>query len=328
MIPTKKASILYILNILKDYSDINHLLKQKEIADKVYQIYGLEIERKTIASTLTLLSDLDYDIYKGPNGGYCLLERTFNESEIQFLIDAIYSSKIIEGNYAKNLTKKLSEFLSVYQRKNYSYLYKSTEISRTSNIEFFYNIEIINEAIDKNKKISFNYLSYDKNGNLIERKDGYRYTVSPYYMINNFGKYYLLCSISKFDNHSIYRIDYMKDIELVDADIKSINEVPTLNKNFKISSYINDHVYMFGGEIITATIEINEEWAITYIKDWYGNNANIYTKDGTLYASIKTDDRAFYYWMLQYGEYFTLLSPTCIADRLKNTYTENLKKYH
>lgn len=47
----------------------------------------------------------------------------------------------------------------------------------------------------------------------------------------------------------------MKNIELIDENIKSIYDVSTLNKNFRITSYINVHVYMFGGDINTATLQ-------------------------------------------------------------------------
>ena len=36
---SKKLSILYILEILRDYSDENHLLTQAEIARKLFNIY-------------------------------------------------------------------------------------------------------------------------------------------------------------------------------------------------------------------------------------------------------------------------------------------------
>ena len=148
----KKMAMFYILEILKKYSDRNHMLKQVDIIKKLHDIYMIDIERKTIASTLEILSELGYDIYRG-TGGYCLDEREFDETEIKFLIDAIYSSKIISGEQAKDLSKKIYSTLSKYEQKDYSYIHKSTEITRTTNKEFFYNIDIITEAIKTNKKI-------------------------------------------------------------------------------------------------------------------------------------------------------------------------------
>ena len=48
----KKLSILYTLQILKDYSDEKHLLSQNEIAKKIYNLYGMECERKSIGTNI------------------------------------------------------------------------------------------------------------------------------------------------------------------------------------------------------------------------------------------------------------------------------------
>ena len=196
---------------------------------------------------------------------------------------------------AKELASKVCKSLSKTDKNDYSYIHKSTEITRTNNKEFFFNIDIISEAIKNNKKIKFNYLSYNNKGKLIERLDGYRYTVSPYYLINNFGKYYLICNLDKYDEHTIFRLDFISNIELLDEDIKKISNVKSLGSDFNITKYINDHVYMFGGNVITAKVLIKKDYAITYIYDWFGKNATLHSVDDKLYAYIKTDDKAFLY---------------------------------
>ena len=322
----KKMAMFYILDILKEYSDKNHLLKQKDIIDKLHSIYMVDIERKTIASTLDLLAEYGYDIYKGP-GGVCLDERDFDETQIKFLIDAIYSSKAITGEQAKEISEKLYSSLSKYQRKDYSYIHKSTEITRTSNKEFFYNIDIISEAIKTNKKITFKYLTYDKKGNLVEGKDGYTYKVSPYYLVNNFGKYYLLGSLNHHDNHTNFRLDYISNIELTDEDLVPMDNISTMGNYFNINKHINEHVYMFGGKIINAKIIVKEDWAVRYVYDWFGRNASLQTIDGKLYATIRTDDRAFIYWALQYTQLFTVIEPLDVRNKIIDTLNNSLESY-
>ncbi len=323
----KKMAIFYILEILKEYSDRNHLLKQKDIIDKLHNIYMIDIERKTIASTLDILSELGYDIYKGP-GGVCLDEREFDETEIKFLIDAIYSSKIISGEQAKDISKKLYSFLSRYEQKDYSYIHKSTEITRTTNKEFFFNIDIISEAIRSNKKITFNYLTYDNKGKLIERGNKHLYKVSPYYLINNFGKYYLICNSNHYKDHSNYRVDYMCNIKLTDENIDPIDNIVSLGKNFNINKHINEHIYMFGGNVITTKIKIINDWAVTYIYDWFGKNASLTNENNELFAYIKSDDRAFYFWLLQYQEHFKVIEPKYMVDKIKDTLNKSIELYN
>ena len=325
----KKASIFYILNILKEYSDEYHPLTQKEIIEKLKQIYMIDIERKTISSSIDLLISLDYDIIKTTNGCY-LNEREFDETEIKFLIDAIYSSKSITASQAKELATKLYSSLSKYQKKDYTYIYKSTEITRTNNKNFFYNIDLITEAIKSKKKITFNYIYYDINGAIKMRKNGYKYIVSPYYLINNFGKYYLVASNNNYNNHVIYRLDYLTNIEIINQAIKPIEEIESLGNNFNINKYINEHIYLFGGDVITAKILIKpnkERNGIIYIYDWFGSNARIITEDNKSYAIIKTDEDALFYWLLQYIEFFEIIEPFSLKNKIIKTLTETLEVY-
>lgn len=48
MIQNKKSSILLILKVLEEYTDENHYLTQKEIVEKVNQLYDIEIEKKVL----------------------------------------------------------------------------------------------------------------------------------------------------------------------------------------------------------------------------------------------------------------------------------------
>lgn len=217
MIQNKKSSILLVLKVLEEYTDDNHYLTQPQIAAKISQLYGIDLERKAIGSSLQLLEELDYDIAKGPKGGFALLSRTFDPSEASFLIDAILSSKSINGNEAKRMAEEVSSCFSKYQRKDYSYIHKSNEINRSTNKTALYNVSIINEAISKGKRVGFQYLTYDKTGNEIYRNDGFEYIVSPYYLINNYGRYYLLCNYrEKYRPLQLFRIDKMANIAIKD----------------------------------------------------------------------------------------------------------------
>ena len=122
----KKMAILCILNVLKEYSDEQHPLTQSEIIKKIENIYGLELERKSIGSNIDSLIDFGVDIVKTNNGCY-LAGREFEPSEVSFLIDAVFSSKSIDSKNSQELSSKISKFLSKYQRKKYKYLIKSDE---------------------------------------------------------------------------------------------------------------------------------------------------------------------------------------------------------
>ena len=83
----KKLYILYILNVLKKYSDYEHRLTQKDIISHIRSDYGVECERKAIARNIGDLIDFGYDIEQ--DGGYYLAQREFEDSELRLLIDSV-----------------------------------------------------------------------------------------------------------------------------------------------------------------------------------------------------------------------------------------------
>ncbi len=318
MIECKKISIMLILKILQEYTDDNHYLTYNQIIDKIYSRYNISLERKSIANSITLLQELDYDIEKGPNGGVKLITRDLEKSEVTFLIDAIFSSKSIPASQAKDLAKKISNSLSVYDRKNYDYLHKTSEINRTSNKGIFYSVDLIQEAIEKGKRISFQYMTFDNKGKIIPRMNGYKYCVSPYYLINNFGRYYLLCNYrSKYAAIQVFRLDYMENIEVLeDKDIKPLKSLGSEYNDFSLSKYLNEHVYLFGGDTIEAKILIKTPNAIAYIYDWFGDKVKIKNENNITSATIISNETALLYWLLQYGEHFKVIEPETLKNKL------------
>ena len=58
----KKIIILYILKILRDYTDGDHPMTQAQIAEKLKSEYGLEVNRATVKRNITDLIDAEYAI--------------------------------------------------------------------------------------------------------------------------------------------------------------------------------------------------------------------------------------------------------------------------
>ena len=328
MLENKKSSILLILKTLEEYSDEDHFLTQQDIIDRIESNYGIALERKSVAYSISLLQELDYDIEKGPRGGYALFSRLFDPSEVRFISDALFSSRAIPGKEASDLSRKAQSVLSKYQRANYNYIHKSSTLSRTKSKEVFYAIDTVHEGIKRGKRISFLYKDYDEHGNPTLRKDGYRYIVSPYYLVSNNGFYYLICNYrEKYRPINLFRIDLLTDLHIEEEwPIKPLSTIKGMEK-FDIADYINDHIYMLGGDSIEATLRIDKPNGIQYLKDWFGKKARLYEKDGTLYAKIKCNENSLFYWILQYGEEFTLMEPSQMTARIKEYLKRQFDKY-
>jgi predicted DNA-binding transcriptional regulator YafY len=323
----KKLLALYILKTLEKCSDENNVLTQAQLIEKINQNYGIEFERKAISRNIDSLIDFGYDIVKNKKSGVYLDSRRFEEGEIAFLVDAIFSSKSIPSCYAKDLITKIMQDVSVYNTKKYKYVHKADEISRTDNKQLFLNIDMINQAIEENKKISYQYNEYDINKNLVPKKDGEEYIVNPYFMVNSRGKYYLVANYYKYDDISHYKLELITNIKIIDAFIKPIKQVVELKDGVDISKYINEHIYMFNGETCSITLKLANKGIINDLIEWFGKDVSIRERDGSLYASFKTNKQSFIYWALQYGEYIEIIEPKELRQELKQILKNLLDKY-
>ena len=313
---TPKALPLCLLDVLLTNSDKDHPLRQQEIIDALKSEYGLSIERKAIGANLKLLEDLGFEIQKTKEGVY-LNNPVFDVSEIRYLIDAVFSSKNIKSAQCKDLSERLAGFCSKYQRKNYSYLVNSNSLTRrNTKVDFFYNVEVINEAIAQEKMISFKYRCYGYDGSEKVRGkygDGQVFRVSPYYLISNNSRYYLL-GYYKYGNLSAYRVDHMVSLKILDEPRKPVREVVP---DFNLASYLNERIYLFGGEPVTAKLLLHNEGAVDSLRDWFGDAVSFFEEEGKHYARVRSVQKALSYWALQYGEEVTVVEPASLVDDVK-----------
>lgn len=313
----KKLYIMYILKTLKEYSDENHPLRQIDIISKINSSYGVTLDRKTIARTIDSLLDMGIEIIKLDGGGCYLADRELEPSEITYLIDAIFSSKSISSKQALRLSQKLSKMLSVYKRKKYNYMYKTEEVNRTNNKQLFFTIDQISEAIENNKQISFNYNRYYYDAEQQAKQKDKEYIINPYFMVNNQGKYYLVCNYDYFDDIASYRIEQIQNVKILDTPIKPITQVNGCENGIDKAKYINENIYMFNNQTINAKIKILKEYSLNYVLEWFGKDINIYKHGDGIFADIKVNEQALIYWCLQYGESVELVQPSATRKKLK-----------
>lgn len=310
---TNRAVSICLLEIFKEYSDDNHILQMNEIIKKLKNIYGISPDRRTIYSSVELLKQLGYDIsvYEENGIGYYLRERDFEQSEIVLLCDAVYSFPFITEHQTSELTNKLNKQLSLYKRKRYRHLKVVRADKKTGNKQVFYNIEILDRAIEQEKQVSFSYLQYGYDKKLRPRRNE-PYTVNTYGMVYMNENYYLVCSLVSFPKISLYRIDRIKDIEILD----SIN-----NKSDDIMEDVERAIYAFAGapEYITmkcSNIVLND------VIDKFGNNIKISDYDDKGFTvSLYASPHGVKFWALQYLPYVEIQTP----EWLRNDIIESIK---
>ena len=325
MVNEKKAALLYILDVLKEYTDNTHCLTYSAILDKLKSV-GIDLDRKTVANAIDVLTDKGYDIRKNGNHGVCLASRNFEDGELLFLIDAIYSSRSIPSKYANELIKKLTSDFSIYSKKRFNHLEKFDDSVRANNKELFLTIETLNEAIEQGKQVEFQYVAYNLNKEQVLRDNGKKFLINPYYMVNNLGKYYLICNYDKYDSIAIYKIEQIANIKISKTPVKPLNSLPG-NENFSIKDYIKENIYMTTGNSVLTTIRLDDENRVNDVISWFGNQILITKKESGIYATMKVNETSLIYWAMQYGEYAEVVYPTETREKIQQFLINMMKKY-
>ena len=185
----KKLALLRIWQILLKHSDYDHPLTQEEIIKYLENDYGIEMERKAVGKNIADLRDAGIDIGSRRAGSY-IDSREFEDSELKLLIDGVLQSKHITARHSKDLIEKLCGLSNKYFRSHVKNVYSVNDWSKTDNYDLFYNVELIDEAIDRARRITFDYNKYRANKTL---KKTSTQTVSPYQLILHNQRYYLMC---------------------------------------------------------------------------------------------------------------------------------------
>lgn len=324
-----------ILDILKKYTDMNHRFTQAEIMDILKKEYGMRVDRKTVKRNLMNLLDMDCGVdctevprtgKEGNDTSICTdwyIQREFTDSELRLLIDSVLFSKSIPYRQGKNLIEKLKSLSNIYFDEKIRHICRLPD-NQPENKEMFYTIDILNEAINHNKKVGFTYNVYGTDKKLHAKREE-AYVVNPYQMAVNNGRYYLVCNYDKYDNLSNYRIDRITNIKILDEKRKPIKN--TAEGEFTLPQHMTEHIYMFSGESIRAKFK-TQNYIVDQLIDWFGTGIDIKPiNDMECIVSVRVNKRAFFCWALQYGMHIEVIEPSEMRNQLAEAARGILKKY-
>jgi len=247
-----KTRILLILDLLKNKTDDEHVVKASELIECI-QNEGLKCDRKTLYDDIKSLNDAGFDIIHEPGGGYKLVSREFEDAELRLLADAVYSSKFISAGKTKILTGKLKEQTSTYMASTMIRNIYSSD-SKTPNEDVLYNVDTLSRAIQNDKKVEFEYLVWGADKKLIT-KGAKKRVLSPWSLIWQDQNYYLLAYDSDAGKMKHFRVDKMRHVLETDGGRDGEKDYQKLD----ISSYVEETFSMYGGKQETVILDFPEE---------------------------------------------------------------------
>ena len=310
----KKVLNMMILEVLEQYTDSDHRLTQQKIVELLEKNYGVPCTRQTVKNNLMLLKNMGYDISMW--GGIFLKSRLFDNAELRMLIDSVLFSRTLSGEEAERLIKKLTGLGNKYFHAKVKHVCHLPKLIHSDNKQVLLNLDVLNDAIEQERKVRFTYNSYGKDFQLHPRRKD-PYIVNPYQMVANQGRYYLLCSYDTSNRLSHYRLDYMTKLEMLDAKVEPMDQMEDFVQGYSLPKHMEEHIYMFSGPSVQVKMRVSEHM-IGALIDWFGKKFRIVQEEADkLIVSVACNKHAMRYWALQYGEYAEILEPESLRDEIR-----------
>jgi predicted DNA-binding transcriptional regulator YafY len=200
-------------------------------------------------------------------------------------------------------------------------------LEHTDNKQFFYNIELLDEAIENGNQVMFIYNKYGENKKLCPRKSQ-KTLFNPYQMVASNGRYYVIGNVDKYDGASYYRLDKISDIKIVrNSKVKPMKKVEGLEKGLNLPKHMAEHIYMFSGKSEKVFFKVDKS-RLDDIVDWFGTDFKIRKKlEDEYIISVDVNTNAMYYWALQYGDYVEILKPESLRNKMLESVSAMQNKY-
>lgn len=324
----QKLKLPYLMDIMLKKTDEEHGLTLPQIREELEK-RGVTCERKSLYTDFADMTDhLGIEVQKeqvGRETYYRVVEREFELAEVKLLVDSIQASKFITEKKSNALIAKVKGLVSERQARQLQRQVYVHDRIKTENEEIFYNTDYLHTAIAENKKICFKYYNWDTNKKLVARNDGASYIVSPWALTWDDGNYYLVAFSDHYKQIRHYRVDKMKQIEIIEEarDGKEAFE----SKN--IASYSSKNFSMYGGVETKVTMEFANELVGIFI-DRFGKDISIFPGKDENHSKIMVDlvvSRPFFAWIFSINGDVKVTGPSEVVEEMKAAAKDFLKKY-
>lgn len=314
-----KLRPLYLGKILYERTDEDHYLSTNELIQILQGEYGISSHRQTIATEIELLKDFGMDIkcVRERQNKYHLVSREFDLAELKLIIDAVDACKFISGRESRKLSAKLEGLAGGCHADELKRNGNAEGRVRTTNEKTCLIIDAVNTAINTKKKVAFKYFTYDANKKKILKHHGAPYVVSPYELIWDGDRYYILGWSDRHDEMRTFRVDRIPETPEILTE-----KAAKKPAGFSGDRFVGANYRMFAGEVKEVTLICDNDTMDSMV-DRFGEKVfteSVDKKHFRLKAEL-ADSHVFYAWVFGFGGKVKIEAP----NDMKTTYFKMLK---
>jgi len=322
----QKLKLYRLAQIMLTKTDIDHYITMPEILAELEK-FDISAERKSIYTDLKALEDMGIEIEGEQRGKlfyYHVISREFELAELKLLVDSIQASKFITARKSKELIKKLENYCSEHEAKQLQRQLYVQDRVKTMNESIYYSVDAIHNAINDNKQIKFQYFSWNEKKEMVLRRNGDYYKVSPWSLSWDDENYYLVAYDSIDEKIKHFRVDKMLKISVIDEKREGKNQI----SKFDGADYTSRNFSMFGGEEVSVNVKLKKSLCGVFI-DRFGKDISFISIDSD-YCSVRLKvalSPHFLGWIFALGSDVAITGPEEVlnytrkeASRIYNQY--------
>ena len=316
-----KSRILYLLQFLQSRSDEDHPVTTAEIRAFLNE-KSCPVTVETLRDDIVALQEAGYDIVVNESSGltttYSYIDRPMDGPELQILIDAVSSSQFISQTRSRQLISKLIAMAGPSHREELRPGIMISEFIKTPNSQLLYTVQKIQQAIQSDRKITFQYFQFNLNKERVPRHDGKWYVISPYVTIWKQERYFLVGWSDEREKVVVFRIDRMGIPKLT----KEIREPAP--KSFNVRDYTERIFNMYDeGDMETVTLRCRHHM-IDHIIDYFGKDVEPFNiTEETFDVNVRVcASTTFFSWVMGYVGDMTIAGP----EEVREAYCETMQK--
>lgn len=310
-----KLRPLYLAKILYEKTDEDHYLTTAQLIQILEEKHGIKAHRQTIKAEIELLKQFGLEIeeVKSTQNRYNMYGRTFDAPELKLLIDAVESSKFITASKSKELVKKISTLASEQVAATLTRNVSCEGRIKPGNERIYLIVDTINEAINANRKISFQYFQYNVRKEQKLKHNGEPYVITPLHLVWN-GDYYYMVGVYDYKQRiGNFRVDRIAKCPVI---LKEEGTPAPLD--FDIDDYINTTFRMFNSEHAEVELICDNE-VMDSIIDRFGADVTTYANDMTSFRAVVNVaiNHVFYSWVFGFGGKVKIKGPENVCSKYK-----------
>ena len=310
-----KLRPLYLAKILYEMTDEDHYLTTAQLIQILEEKHGIKAHRQTIKAEIELLKQFGLEIeeVKSTQNRYNMYGRTFDAPELKLLIDAVESSKFITASKSKELVKKISTLASEQVAATLTRNVSCEGRLKPGNERIYLIVDTINEAINANRKISFQYFQYNVRKEQKLKHNGEPYVITPLHLVWN-GDYYYMVGVYDYKQRiGNFRVDRIAKCPVI---LKEEGTPAPLD--FDIDDYINTTFRMFNSEHAEVELICDNE-VMDSIIDRFGADVTTYANDMTSFRAVVNVaiNHVFYSWVFGFGGKVKIKGPENVCSKYK-----------